>query len=252
MANSDTHRELHDLFNGRDFDAVAKRVTDDFRYIDRGRGIEVLGGDGFKAWLGGWTEAMSNARVTGARYHDAGATSIAIFTGRGTHDGQLGPIPPSGNEITFALCEVLTYNEDGDVTGGELYYDQMSVLAQATAESPKLASANVKDGEKRTFNNGEMRLATAGGVTLGLAEFKPGWRWSNDVKPIAGTDSCQAAHNGYIISGRLHIRMDDGTEAECGPGDLFIAAPGHDAWVVGDETCVALDWTGSTNYAVPS
>ena len=252
MANSDTHREMHDLFNGRDFDAVAKRVTDDFRYVDRGRGIEVLGGDGFKAYLGGWTATMSNARVTDARYIDGGTTSVALFTGRGTHDGALGPIPPSGNDIAFPLCEVFTYDGDGNVTSGELYYDQTAVIAQATPESPRLASSNVADGERRAFEHGEMRVTTAGGVTLGRAEFKPGWRWSNDVKPLAGTSSCQVAHNGYIISGRLHVRMDDGTEAECGPGDLFVIAPGHDAWVVGDETCVALDWTGGTNYALPT
>jgi uncharacterized cupin superfamily protein len=72
------------------------------------------------------------------------------------------------------------------------------------------------------------------------------------VKPLAGTESCQAAHTGYIVSGRMHIRMDDGPEGELGPGDAFICSPGHDAWVVGDEPCVALDWSAATDYAKPA
>ena len=106
--------------------------------------------------------------------------------------------------------------------------------------------------ETRTFDNGEMRVVNLAGATVGRAEFRPGWKWSNDVKPLAGTDSCQAPHTGYIISGRLHVRMDDGSEAEAGPGDAVAISPGHDAWVVGDETCVMIDWSGSANYAVPS
>jgi hypothetical protein len=71
------------------------------------------------------------------------------------------------------------------------------------------------------------------------------------VKPIAKTDSCQAAHTGYIISGQMHIRMDDGTEQEIGPGDAFVCDPGHDAWIVGDEACLALDST-APQYAKPA
>src|SRR2546430_15252988 len=118
MANSDTHREFHDLFNGRDFDAMGKRVTDEFHYVDRARGVGLMGRDAFKAWLGEWTAVMSNARVTDARYLDADNTSVSMFTGRGIQDGPLGPIPASGNDITFALCEGLTYDDDGNVTGG--------------------------------------------------------------------------------------------------------------------------------------
>jgi quercetin dioxygenase-like cupin family protein len=79
--------------------------------------------------------------------------------------------------------------------------------------------------------------------------FEPGWRWSEHVKPIAKTDSCQATHLMYCISGRMHVRMDDGTEQEIGPGDLAAIPSGHDAWIVGDEPCVAVDWGGSANYA---
>jgi quercetin dioxygenase-like cupin family protein len=69
------------------------------------------------------------------------------------------------------------------------------------------------------------------------------------VKPIAGTSSCQAAHAGYVLSGRMRIVMDDGTEGEMGPGDFFVIPPGHDAWTVGNEACVAFDFTGATSYA---
>jgi Cupin domain len=106
--------------------------------------------------------------------------------------------------------------------------------------------------ETRSFENGELRIVNIAGAIVGRAVFKPGWKWSNDVKPIAGTDSCQAAHTGYIISGRMHVVMDDGREADAGPGDAFVIAPGHDAWIVGDEPCVALDWSGAANYAKPA
>jgi quercetin dioxygenase-like cupin family protein len=71
------------------------------------------------------------------------------------------------------------------------------------------------------------------------------------VKPIAGTDSCQAAHTGVCVQGRMVVRMDDGTEVEYGPGDAFYMAPGHDAWIVGDEACILYDITGAGNYAKP-
>ena len=106
--------------------------------------------------------------------------------------------------------------------------------------------------EKRSFEHGDLSVVNIEGATVGRAVFRPGWKWSNDVKPIAGTDSCQAPHTGYIISGRMHVVMDDGREAEAGPGDAFVIAPGHDAWIVGDEPCVALDWSGAANYAKPA
>jgi hypothetical protein len=106
--------------------------------------------------------------------------------------------------------------------------------------------------ETREFANGKIDLVTVAGVTVGRTEFRPGWRWSNDVKPIAGTESCQAPHTGYVVAGRMHIVMDDGEEADLGPGDAVAISPGHDAWIVGDDTCVMLDWSGSANYATPA
>ncbi|MEV7727499.1 cupin domain-containing protein [Streptomyces sp. NPDC101733] len=107
--------------------------------------------------------------------------------------------------------------------------------------------------ETRPFQDGKGRLdliETSGGP-VGRAVFEPGWRWSEHVKPIAGTDSCTAAHTGYVVSGRMRIVMDDGEGDDYGPGDFMQVAPGHDAWVVGDEACVAVDWTGYGDYARP-
>lgn len=103
--------------------------------------------------------------------------------------------------------------------------------------------------EVRPFEGkGHADILNVTGV-IGRGVFEPGWRWSVNVKPIAGTDSCQAPHAGYVLSGRMRIRMDDGTEDEFGPGDVMICPPGHDAWTLGDETCVVLDWSGFDNYA---
>jgi hypothetical protein len=106
-----------------------------------------------------------------------------------------------------------------------------------------------KPDEVRQFPNGELRLVDLAGKQVGRATFEPGWRWSKDVKPIAKTESCQGAHAGYVISGRMHVVMDDGTEDDFGPGDVMIAAPGHDAWTVGSEPCVVIDWQGFGDYA---
>ncbi|HEU0131403.1 MAG TPA: cupin domain-containing protein [Mycobacteriales bacterium] len=100
--------------------------------------------------------------------------------------------------------------------------------------------------EHRAFPaNGVLDLVTLPGVTFARATFEPGWRWSTDIKPVAGTDSCQVHHNGYVISGRMGISMDDGSEAEVGPGDVFVCPPGHDAWTVGDEACVVADFSSA-------
>jgi mannose-6-phosphate isomerase-like protein (cupin superfamily) len=106
--------------------------------------------------------------------------------------------------------------------------------------------------EKRGFDKGELELVTVGGVTFGRVTLQPGWKWSTCVKPIAKTESCQAPHLQYHISGRIHVVMDDGSEMDFGPGDVSLLPPGHDAWVVGDEPVVAIDIQGMTHYAEPA
>jgi uncharacterized cupin superfamily protein len=104
--------------------------------------------------------------------------------------------------------------------------------------------------EVREFEgNGRADVVQLGGQTVGRGTFEPGWRWSTNVKPIAGTDSCEVSHLGYVISGRMKIFMDDGTEAECAPGDVVAIPPGHDAETVGDEPCVLVDFGEFGDYA---
>jgi len=88
--------------------------------------------------------------------------------------------------------------------------------------------------ETRPFadGKGKLELVNIEAGPVGRATFEPGWKWSLHVKPIARTDSCQAAHLGYYVSGRMRVRMDDGEEAEFGPGDFAVIPPGHDAWIV--------------------
>jgi hypothetical protein len=103
--------------------------------------------------------------------------------------------------------------------------------------------------ETREFRNGKAEILSIGGAAVGRMTFEPGWRWSNDVKPIAGTDSCEAPHLQYHVSGQLAIRMDHGTEMIANPGDVTSLPSGHDAWVVGDERVVVIDWYGAGTYA---
>jgi hypothetical protein len=104
--------------------------------------------------------------------------------------------------------------------------------------------------EVRPFEGkGEAKVVNIGGRVVGRGTFEPGWRWSENIKPIAGTDSCQVSHLGYCISGRMKVFMDDGTEGECGPGDVVAIPPGHDAEVVGDEPCVFIDFGEFGDYA---
>jgi hypothetical protein len=123
-------------------------------------------------------------------------------------------------------------------------------MAQQTKFMQK-KTLNTPD-EVRTFDKGKVELATVGTVTFGRASFQPGWKWSESVKPIVKTEYCQAPHVQYHVSGRLKVRMADGSEQEFGPGDVGIIPSGHDAWVVGNEPAVIIDISGMTQYAKPT
>jgi quercetin dioxygenase-like cupin family protein len=110
------------------------------------------------------------------------------------------------------------------------------------SETIKAKSMDSPD-ETRTFENGKMDIVNSDEVTAGRVTLEPGWRWSEAVKPIAGTDSCQVQHTGYVVSGRMRVVMDDGSEQEIGPGDVYVIRPGHDAWVVGEENYVGVDFS---------
>ena len=104
--------------------------------------------------------------------------------------------------------------------------------------------------ETRPFvDKGKFDVVELGELSVGRAVFEPGWKWSEHVKPLAQTDSCEAEHLGYLVSGRMKIVMDDGTELEAGPGEAVSIPPGHDAWTVGDEACVFIDFLGVRDYA---
>ena len=105
--------------------------------------------------------------------------------------------------------------------------------------------------ETRSFEEdmGTLEVVNTSSGPVGRATFLPGWQWSKHIQPIAKTQSCQAAHTGYYVSGRMKVVMDDGEETEFGPGDFAIIPPGHDAWVVGGEPCVVIDWQGFGEYA---
>ena len=115
----------------------------------------------------------------------------------------------------------------------------------ASAEHKGFAKAD----ETREFPKGKLELLNIGGGVVGKLTLEPGWRWSEHVKPIAKTEWCEAPHFQYQVSGRLHVAMQDGTEFEAGAGDVAALPSGHDAWVVGNEPVVLIDFHGASNYA---
>lgn len=104
--------------------------------------------------------------------------------------------------------------------------------------------------EVRTFPKGKVEIVKIGGAVIGRAIFEPGWRWSTSVQPIAKTKSCQAPHFAYQVSGTMMVQMDDGTQIEIKAGDVSLLPTGHDAWVVGNEPVVTVDFQGMVDYAV--
>jgi uncharacterized cupin superfamily protein len=108
---------------------------------------------------------------------------------------------------------------------------------------------NSPDEVREFEGNGRARVVEVAGHTVGYGTFEPGWTWSNNVKPIAGTDSCQVSHLGYVLSGRMKIKMDDGSETTIEAGQVVAVPPGHDAEVIGDEPCEMVDFGEFGDYA---
>ena len=106
-----------------------------------------------------------------------------------------------------------------------------------------------KPEEVRTFEKGKVELVNVGGVMIGRATFEPGWRWSKHVKPLVKTKSCEAPHFQYQVSGTMHVVMDNGMEKDIKAGEFASLPMGHDAWVVGDEPVVVVDFQGMVDYA---
>ncbi|HET6265224.1 MAG TPA: cupin domain-containing protein, partial [Usitatibacter sp.] len=118
----------------------------------------------------------------------------------------------------------------------------------AATEAAELKNFGKPD-EVREFPQGRVELITIGGATIGRAIFEPGWRWASSVQPLAKTKSCEAPHFQYHVSGILRILMDDGSEFDCKPGDVSLLPSGHDAWVIGNEPAVVVDFQGMLDYA---
>ncbi len=106
--------------------------------------------------------------------------------------------------------------------------------------------------ETRPIANGKVEVVKFDDAQVMRTTFEPKWRWSESVKPVVKTDSCQVHHLLYIVSGQMTVKMNDGTTVEFGPGDVGDIPPGHDAWVVGNAPCVSLDFAGAAKYARPA
>lgn len=130
MGNAETHQKLHELFNERRFDEMDQYIGDEYAYIDHARGLTMHSLDEFKDWMREWTAAFSNARVIGASFVDGDNFSVAYFHGRGDNDGPLGPKPATGRSMDVPFCETMRFDPQGKVIGGEVYYDQLSMLVQ--------------------------------------------------------------------------------------------------------------------------
>ena len=121
----------------------------------------------------------------------------------------------------------------------------------ASAQNAEVKSFN-KPEEVRNFPNGKVELVKVGGAMIGRAVFEPGWKWSTSVQPLVKTKSCEAPNYQYHVSGTLKVVMDDGSEFECKAGDVSLFPTGHDAWVVGNEPVVVVDFQGMVDYAKQS
>lgn len=106
--------------------------------------------------------------------------------------------------------------------------------------------------ETRSPDKTTVELVNLAGGQIGRYTFQPGWKWSECIKPVAGTETCQTDHVGYVVSGSLHVTHEDGSEGDVKAGDVYRLAPGHDGWVVGNEAAVLVEFQGAANYAKPS
>jgi class 3 adenylate cyclase len=100
-----------------------------------------------------------------------------------------------------------------------------------------------------TFERGISHQVRIGGTLVSRDTHQPGWTWMDHIRPIVGTESCQFHHRGVVLSGRMGVRSDEGEEMVIGPDSVFEIAPGHTAWVEGDEDVVTFDFAGSAGWA---
>jgi steroid delta-isomerase-like uncharacterized protein len=138
--NVDALLAARESWNRRDFDASVSMMAESVSYTDHARNVVLKSRSEFKDWVMAWAKAFSDAKITNTRYIDAGDTVIAEFTAEGTHDGPLGSLAPSGRRMSFAFCEICTFDASGRVVSGNTYYDQLSILTQL-GQAPARAAA---------------------------------------------------------------------------------------------------------------
>jgi TusA-related sulfurtransferase len=133
--------------------------------------------------------------------------------------------------------------------------DYTRIVVRITKKGKEIAEVSAwkvnleEPDETKLTPKGILQLATIGGFTLGLRTLEPGWRWTESMRQVMNTETCETRHIGYVISGRMGFQMDDGTALEVGPGDAFDVHPGHDAWTIGDSPFVFIDLIGAVEQS---
>ena len=152
MGHSDTHRTLHDLFNARNFGEIEDHLAPGFLYEDLPRTITIKTPGEFTDWLKGWVASFSDGTIGSPQYVEGADHSVAMYHGRGTNDGAMGPYPATGRSVDVPFCEVLHYASDGTVLSGEVYYDQLSILGQlGHIPAPGAAADSLQPVLRRLF-----------------------------------------------------------------------------------------------------
>ena len=142
-------------------------------------------------------------------------------------------------------------SRSGLASGNSVQYSLVTVCHRRFMERLEIVNLT-QPTEVREFSHGRLEIFEIAGQVIGRASYKPGWRWSEHVGPLVGTDLCPTEHLGLVISGRCAVKMADGAETTMKPGDLFAIPPGHDSWVVGDEPYVSLHLSGADTYGAAS
>jgi len=136
MSNVDTHRAAHEAFNRRAYDEAVRPMRDDATYTEHPRNITTKGPLEFTDWMKGWVTAFSDASVSEPRYIDGGEYSVCLFRGRGTNDGAMGPLQATGRRMDLPFCEVMTYDAQGRIVAGEMFYDSTTMMVQLGLMEP--------------------------------------------------------------------------------------------------------------------
>jgi predicted ester cyclase len=135
------HRAAHAAFNGRDLHEAVRHFRPDTEYTDHARGLTTKGPAEFIDWMQGWIDAFPDATVEEARYIDSGDHCVATFQGRGTNNGPMGNLPPTGHRMDIGMCEVLRFDSSGRIAGGDMYYDTMSIMVQLGHMQPPMTGS---------------------------------------------------------------------------------------------------------------